>query len=29
MKNTITLVGFVGNNVEVRTTQGGASVTSI
>ncbi len=29
MKNTVTLVGFAGNNPEVRTTQGGASITSI
>jgi len=29
MKNTVTLVGFVGNNPEVRESQSGASVTSI
>ena len=29
MKNTVTLVGFVGNNPEVRTAQSGASITSI
>ena len=29
MKNTVTLVGFIGNNPEVRTTQGGASITSL
>ena len=29
MKNTVTLFGFVGNNPEVRTTQGGTGITSI
>ena len=29
MKNTVTLVGFVGNNPEVRNTQGGTSITSV
>lgn len=27
MKNTVTLVGFVGNTPEVRNTQSGASIT--
>jgi single-strand DNA-binding protein len=29
MKNTVTLVGFVGNTPEVRSTQSGASITNI
>ena len=29
MKNTVTLVGFVGNNPEVRSTQSGASITGL
>ena len=29
MKNTVTLVDFVGNTPEVRTTQMGASITSV
>ena len=29
MKNTVTLVGFVGNTREVRGTQSGASITNI
>ncbi|MFM7377156.1 MAG: single-stranded DNA-binding protein [Erythrobacter sp.] len=29
MKNTVTLVGFVGNTPEVRTAQSGASITSL
>lgn len=29
MKNTVTLVGFVGNNPEVRTAQSGAQITSL
>ena len=29
MKNTVTLVGFVGNNPEVRTAQSGASITNL
>ncbi len=29
MKNTVTLVGFVGNNPEVRSAQSGASITSL
>jgi single-strand DNA-binding protein len=29
MKNTVTLVGFVGNTPEVRITQSGVSITNI
>jgi single-strand DNA-binding protein len=29
MKNTVTLIGFVGNTPEVRTTQSGAAITSL
>jgi single-strand DNA-binding protein len=29
MKNTVTLVGFVGNTPEVRYTQSGASITNM
>jgi single-strand DNA-binding protein len=29
MKNTVTLVGFVGNTPEVRETKGNASVTTV
>ena len=29
MKNTVTLVGFAGNNPEVRDTQSGAKITSL
>ena len=29
MKNTVTLVGFAGNNPEVRTAQSGASITNL
>ena len=29
MKNTVILVGFVGNNPEVRTAQSGASITNL
>ena len=29
MKNTVTLVGFVGNTPEVRSTQSGASITTV
>jgi single-strand DNA-binding protein len=29
MKNTVTLVGFVGNNPEVRATQSGNAITSL
>jgi single-strand DNA-binding protein len=29
MKNTVTLVGFVGNTPEIRNTQSGVSITSV
>ena len=29
MKNTVTLVGFVGNTPEVRSTQSGVSITNL
>jgi single-strand DNA-binding protein len=29
MKNTVTLVGFIGNNPETRETQSGTKITSI
>ena len=29
MKNTVTLVGFAGNNPEVRETQSGANITAL
>lgn len=29
MKNTVTLVGFVGNNPDVRTAQSGAAITNL
>ncbi len=29
MKNTVTLVGFVGNNPEVRTAQSGAAISNL
>ena len=29
MKNTVTLVGFVGNTPEVRETSGSATITSL
>lgn len=29
MKNTVTLVGFVGNTPEIRSTQSGASITTV
>ena len=29
MKNTVTLVGFVGNTPEVRNTQSGATITTV
>ncbi|MBV1686467.1 single-stranded DNA-binding protein [Novosphingobium sp. G106] len=29
MKNSVTLVGFVGNNPEVRSTRGDSSITSL
>ena len=29
MRNTVTLVGFVGNNPETRETQSGAKITTV